>query len=61
MPNLDIFLDMVAEKLDNENGEAWYSSIGMTYAYGQVSLHSLRQNTAIFKLLEANPLEQTDL
>ena len=37
MPNLDNLLDMVAAKLD-ENGEAWYSSVDMTYAYGQVPL-----------------------
>ena len=39
MPNLDNFLDMVAEKLDTEEGEAWFSSVDMTYAYGQVPLH----------------------
>ena len=33
MPNLEILLDMVAEKLDSENGEARYSSVDMTYAY----------------------------
>ena len=32
MPNLDNLLDMVADKLDNENGEAWYSSVDMAYA-----------------------------
>ena len=41
MPNLDNLLDMVAEKLDNEEGEAWYSSVDMTYAYGQIPLHLL--------------------
>ena len=41
MPNLDNLLDMVAEKLDNENGEACYSSVDMTYAYGQVPFHPL--------------------
>ena len=33
MPNLDNLLDMVAEKLDNEEGEA-RSSVDMPYAYG---------------------------
>ena len=41
MPNLDNLLDMVAEKLDSEKGEAWYSSVDMTLAYGQNPLHSL--------------------
>ena len=39
MPNLENLLDMVAEKLDSENGEAWFSSVDMTYAYGQIPLH----------------------
>ena len=36
MPNLDILLNMVADKLDTEEGEAWFSSVDMTYAYGQI-------------------------
>ena len=35
MPNQNNLLNMVAENLGNENGEAWYSSVDMTYAYGQ--------------------------
>ena len=27
MPDLDNLLDKIAEKLDNENGKAWYSSV----------------------------------
>ena len=27
---------MIAEKLDEKEGEAWYSSVDMTYAYGQI-------------------------
>ena len=42
MPNLDNLLDLVAEKLDTEEGEAWFSSVDLTYAYGQVPLHQLR-------------------
>ena len=34
MPNLDNLLRMVAEKLDTEKGEAWFSSVDMTYEYG---------------------------
>ena len=41
MPNLENLLDMVAEKRDVEKGEAWFSSVDMTYAYGQVPLHLL--------------------
>ena len=32
---------MVAETLDVEKGEAWFSPLDMTYAYGQVPLHLL--------------------
>ena len=38
MRKLENLIDMVAEKLDNEEGEAWYGSLDMTYAYGQVPL-----------------------
>ena len=41
MPNLENLLDMVAEKLDSKNGEAWYSTLDISYAYGQVPLHPL--------------------
>ena len=41
MSNFEKLLDMVAEKLDTEKGEAWFSSVDMTYAYGQVPLHLL--------------------
>ena len=51
MPNLDKLLDMVAKKLDNENGEAWYSSVDMTYAYGQVPLHSLTAKHCNFQII----------
>ena len=36
MPNLDNLIDMIAEKLDEKEGQARYSSVDMTYAYGQI-------------------------
>ena len=51
MPKLDNLLDIVAEKLDNENGEAWYSSVDMTYAYGQVHLLSLTAKHCNFQII----------
>ena len=51
MPNLDNLLGMVAEKLDNENGEAWYSSVDKTYAYGQVPLHPLTAKHCNFQII----------
>ena len=38
MPNLEILLDIVAEKLDTEKGEAWFLALDLTSAYGQVPL-----------------------
>ena len=43
---------MVLEgKLDNENGEARYSSVYLTYAYGQVLLHSLTAKHCNFQII----------
>ena len=39
MPSLGNLLHMVAEKLDTEKGEPWFSLVETTYAYGQVPLH----------------------
>ena len=50
MPKLENLLDMVAEKLQNENGEAWYSTLDMSYAYGQVPLHLSTAKLCNFKI-----------
>ena len=42
---------MVAEKLDSENGEAWYSTLYLTYLYGQVLLHRLTSKHCIFQII----------
>ena len=41
MPDLENLIDMIAEKLDKNEGEAWYSSVNLTYAYGQIPLQEL--------------------
>ena len=41
MLNLNNLIDVIAEKLDQKEGETWYSSVDMTYAYGQIPLHDL--------------------
>ena len=38
MPNLENLMDMIAEKINGKEGEVWYSSVDMKYAYGQVPL-----------------------
>ena len=42
---------MVAEICDSENGEAWCSSVDMTYAYGQVPLHLLAAKYCNFEII----------
>ena len=51
MPKLDNLTDMIAEKLDKKEGEPWYSSVDMTYAYGQVPLHELTKKHCNFQLV----------
>ena len=49
MPNLDNLIDMIDEKLDKKEGEAWYSFVDMTYAYGQVPIHELTDKHCNFR------------
>ena len=51
MPNLDNLIDMIAEELEKNEGEAWYSSVDMTYAYGQVPLHELTKKHCNFQIV----------
>ena len=51
MPNLDNLIDMIAEELEERKGEAWYSSVDMTYAYGQVPLHELTKRHCNFQIV----------
>ena len=52
MPNLENLLDMVAEKLDSKDGEAWYSILDMTYAYRQIPLHQLTAKHCNFQIID---------
>ena len=51
MPNLDNLIDMIAEELEKKEGETWYSSVDMTYAYGQVPLHELTKKHCNFQIV----------
>ena len=51
MPNLDNLIDMIAEKVDEKDGEAWYSSVDMTYAYWQIPLQELTNRHCIFQIV----------
>ena len=57
MPNLENLLDMVAKKRDVEKGEAWFSSVDMTYAYGQVPLHLLTAKHCNFQQIAGKSTE----
>ena len=48
---MDKLLDMVAEKLDTEEGVAWFSAVDMTYANGQVPLHHLTAKQCNFQII----------
>ena len=51
MLNLDNLIDMIAEKLDEKDGEAWYSPVDMTYAYGQIPLQELTKRHCNFQIV----------
>ena len=50
-PILETLLDMVSERLDVEKGEAWFSSVDMTYAYSQVPLLLLIAKHCNFQII----------
>ena len=51
MPNLENLQDIVAENLDTEEREACFSSVDMTYAYGQIPLHQLTAKQCNFQII----------
>ena len=51
MPPSDNRLDILAEKLDEKEGEAWYSSVDITYAYGQIPLHEITKRHCNFQIV----------
>ena len=61
MRNLENLLDMVANKLDKEEGDAWFSSVDMTYAYGQVPLHLLTAKHCDFQIIGGDSTGTMDL
>ena len=44
-------MDMIAERLDSAKGEAWYSSVDLTYSYRQVPLHALTARPCNFQII----------
>ena len=51
IPKVENLPQMMAEKLGVEKGEAWFSSVDMTYAHGQVPLHLLTAKHCNFQII----------
>ena len=51
MPKLENLVDMVAEKIDTEEGEVWFASVDLTIAYGQEPLDMLTARHCNFPIL----------
>ena len=51
MSNLENLMDMIAEKIDGKEGEVWYSSVDMEYAYGQVPLDESTAKNCNFRII----------
>ena len=51
MPNLENLMDMIAEKIDGKEGEVWYSSVDMKYAYVQVPLDESTAKHCNFQII----------
>ena len=57
MPTLDNLIDKIVEKLDKNEGEAWYSWVDMTYAYGQIPIHELNKKHCNFQIVGGDQQE----
>ena len=51
MPNIENLMDMIAEKMNSNSGEVWFTSLDMRYAYGQVPLEDETARQCNFKII----------
>ena len=51
MPNLENLMDMVAETIDGKEGQVFYSSVDMKYAYGQFPLEESTAKHCNFQII----------
>ena len=51
MTNLENLMDVIAEKLDDEKEEAWYATLDLTYAYGQIPLDFSTAKHCVFQII----------
>ena len=54
-------MEMIAEKLVYVDGDVWYSSVDLTYAYGLVPLHALTAKHCNFPIFGGESTACTDL
>ena len=51
MPNLDHLIDQIAEILHTDNGEVWFTTLDLQYAYGQIPLHPNTAKHSNFQII----------
>ena len=51
MPNLDTVMDMIAEHVAKKTGQTFYTTLDMTYAYGQVELSKDTARQCTFQIV----------
>ena len=51
MPNLENLIDQVAETLNTSTGEAWFTTLDLEYAYGQIPLHADTAKNCNFQII----------
>ena len=60
MPNLESLMEKVSEIVNNNNdGEVFFTSLDMQYAYGQTTLHHETAKPCNFQIVGVNHLEPT--
>ena len=61
MPTLDNLMDMIEKQVGRDKtGKTFFTTLDLTYAYGQVELSETPQNTVTFKWLAAKRRECID-
>ena len=60
MPNLDNLMDMIAEHVEQGPGETFFTTLDMTYAYGQVELSEETSRHCNFQIIGEKQPESTD-
>ena len=51
MPNVENLMDMIAEKMNENEGEVWFTTLDLRYAYGQIQLEEETARQCNFKII----------